>query len=69
MPTFTALVLIHGYLARTRTAIRDRFTGTGHETGASTLEMAVITLALLVVAGILVAAITAAVNSRVAQIN
>ena len=69
MPTFTALVLIHGYLARTRTAIRDRFADTGHDAGLATLEVALLTVALLVVAGILIAAITNAVNSRVAQIN
>lgn len=69
MPTFTALVLFHGYLARTRTALRDRFAGTGHDAGFATLEVALISLALLVLAGLLVAALTNAVNSRVAQIQ
>ena len=69
MPTYTALVLLRSYLQDARTAIRNRFAGTNPEAGATTLESAVIALGLLLIAGILVAAITAAVNSRVAQIN
>ena len=39
------------------------------ETGASTLEIVIITLGLIAVAGILVAALTAAVTRRTEQIQ
>ncbi|MBF5082400.1 hypothetical protein [Quadrisphaera sp. INWT6] len=37
--------------------------------GVSTLEVVVIALGLFLVAGVLVAAITTAINTRIAQIN
>ena len=51
-----------------RSSLRSRL---GHDTevGASTLEMVIITLGLIAVAAILVAALTAAVQSRTAQIG
>jgi hypothetical protein len=51
-----------------RSSLRSRI-GDDPEAGASTLEMVIITLGLIAVAGILVAALMAAVQSRTAQIG
>lgn len=51
-----------------RSAVRSRFRDEP-ESGASTLEVVIITLGLITVAGILVAALTAAVTSRTAQLR
>ena len=48
-----------------RAAVRSR----SDDTGASSLETVVIALGLLALAAAVVAAITVAVNSRIAQIN
>ena len=50
-----------------RTGLRARHAG--GEAGVSTLEMVIIALGLMAVAGVLVAAITAAVTSRTDQIK
>jgi hypothetical protein len=66
----TPLVIVLTALAtRLRQGIRARLGGNPAETGASTLEMVIITLGLITVAGVLVAAITAAVKSRTDQIK
>jgi hypothetical protein len=51
-----------------RSSVRSRL-GDDPESGASTLEIVIITLGLIAVAGILVAALTAAVQSRTDQIR
>ncbi len=55
------MVLLRGELARL-TRARD-------DTGVSTLEMVIIALGLMAVAGLLVAAITAAVTTRTNQLQ
>lgn len=57
-------ILISGTLARLRRLWTDRA-----DAGVSTLEMVIIALGLMAVAGLLVAAITAAVTSRTNQIQ
>lgn len=73
MPVLTVLALLKDYATRTRTAITNHFTGADSdvdaEAGFSTLEAAILALGMLLLAGLLVAAITAAVNTRIAQIN
>ncbi|MCB2178204.1 MAG: hypothetical protein KQH57_20540 [Actinomycetales bacterium] len=67
MHTIAALIIIDGYLlgarrwARTRTPLGDA--------GGVTLEAVIITLGLITVAGLLVFALTTAVQRRVDQIN
>jgi hypothetical protein len=56
---------LHSLLVTTRTRVRQAH----KESGSVTLEQVVIALGLLVLAGVAVAAITAAVNSRVGQIK
>ena len=52
-------------LATRRQQLREQ----DREVGLSTLEIVVIALGLFLLAGVLVAAITAAVNSRISQIG
>ena len=64
------LVTLAALYDRLRRGIRARTARGGDaEFGASTLEMVIITLGLITVAGVLVAAITAAVKSRTEQIK
>lgn len=55
------LVLLRLRANRLRSAVRDRL---GGDEGVSTLEMVIIALGLMTVAGLLVAALTVAVTSR-----
>jgi hypothetical protein len=63
------LVTLHALTGRLHTGTRQRLGQAEGEDGVSTLEMVIITLGLIAVAGLLVAAITAAVTSRTAQIK
>ena len=63
MPELALLTLLAGVTDRLR-----HVRGSG-EDGVSTLEMVIITLGLIAVAGLLVAAITAAVTTRTNQIQ
>jgi Flp pilus assembly pilin Flp len=60
--TETVAIVVAGLAAHLRRLSSD-------ETGASTLEIVIITLGLIAVAGILVAALTAAVTRRTEQIQ
>ena len=66
MPTLLALSYLSSLVTTTRTRIRDHVTS---DIGATTLELVIIVLGLIAVAGILVVAITVAVQRRVNQIN
>lgn len=66
MATFILLSYLNALVLTTRTRVRSRAHG---EVGASTLELVIIILGLIAVAGILVVAITAAVQRRVDQIE
>ncbi len=66
MPALLTLTYLQAVLTRTRSRIRDRVP---NDVGATTLELVIIVLGLILVAGLLVAAITAAVQRRVNQIN
>jgi hypothetical protein len=63
------LIMLAGLAARARSGLSLRANGAGAEEGASTLEMVIITLGLIAVATILVAAITVAVTRRANQIK
>lgn len=63
------LIMLRGLAARARTLLPRRTNGAGADEGASTLEMVIITLGLIAVATILVAAITVAVTRRANQIK
>ena len=64
------LVTLHALTGRLHTGAKHRpGARLEGEDGVSTLEMVIITLGLIAVAGLLVAAITAAVTSRTAQIK
>lgn len=68
------LVLTLTVLRSFASNVQERARGAGHpsavrDLGASTLEIVVIALGLFLVAGVLVAAVTAAVNTRLAQIH
>lgn len=67
MNTVATLIVLQGYLATIRRTARERHAP--DDVGASTLELVIIVLGLIAVAGILVVAITAAVQRRVDQIN
>ncbi|HEY3546973.1 MAG TPA: hypothetical protein VGK17_12920 [Propionicimonas sp.] len=67
MNTLAALIVLNGYLATLRRAVRTRVGD--NDVGASTLELVIIILGLIAVATLLVVAITAAVQRRVDQIN
>lgn len=66
MPTLIALTYLNGLIATARRRVRD---SVDSDVGASTLELVIIILGLIAVAGTLVVAITAAVQRRVNQIN
>ena len=66
MPALLTLAYLSAILTHTRARIRDRV---ANDVGATTLELVIIVLGLILVAGLLVAAITAAVQRRVNQIN
>jgi hypothetical protein len=66
MNTLVMLTFLNSYVTTTRHWIRDR---AGEDAGASTLELVIIILGLIAVAGVLVVAITAAVQRRVDQIT
>jgi hypothetical protein len=66
MPNLFALAYLNALVTSTSTRLRNRL---GDDTGASTLELVIIVLGLIAVAGLLVVAITAAVQRRVNQIN
>ncbi|MGV1004357.1 MAG: hypothetical protein ACOYEV_06210 [Candidatus Nanopelagicales bacterium] len=61
----TALTVFAGLTERLRAGVSAR----GTDAGASTLELVIIILGLVTVAGILVAALTTAVRSRVDQLQ
>ena len=61
-PLVTVLLGLHARAARLRAERRG-------ETGLGTLEMVIITLGLMAVAALLVAAITTAVRNRTSQIR
>jgi hypothetical protein len=63
------LILLRALLARARAALDTRRHAVAGEAGVSTLEMVIIALGLMAVAGLLVAAITAAVTRRTGQIK
>ena len=67
MNTLAALIVLRGFVATTRHAVRERYAD--NDIGASTLELVIIILGLIAVATLLVVAITAAVQRRVDQIN
>ncbi|MEO6821368.1 MAG: hypothetical protein ABI468_02385 [Candidatus Nanopelagicales bacterium] len=66
--TITAALIavgaVQARLSRQLAAVRD-----GDDAGVSTLEMVIIALGLMAVAGILVAAVTTAVTSRTNQLQ
>ena len=64
----TVLVAIRGQVSRLRRLVRQQRTG-GIDAGVSTLEMVIIALGLMAVAGLLVAAVTAAVTTRTNQLQ
>ncbi|WP_034623249.1 hypothetical protein [Cellulomonas sp. URHE0023] len=66
MNTLVILAVLNSYLITARHHIRERV---HDEDGASTLELVIIILGLIGVAGVLVVAITAAVQRRVDQIT
>jgi heme/copper-type cytochrome/quinol oxidase subunit 2 len=67
MNTFAAVIVLSGYLAAAQRRFRER---TGDpEAGLTTLEVAWLTVGLIVIAGLLVVAITAAVQRRINLIN
>lgn len=66
MPTLIALAYLDALLTTARHRVRNQV---HHEVGASTLELVIIVLGLIAVAGVLVVALTAAVQRRVDQIN
>jgi hypothetical protein len=66
MPALLAVAYINALVTTTRSRIRQRVSS---DLGATTLELVMIVLGLIAVAGLLVAAITAAVKRRVDQIN
>ncbi|NUU15818.1 hypothetical protein HP550_00950 [Cellulomonas humilata] len=66
MDTLVMLTFLNGYITSARHRIRDH---SGGDAGASTLELVIIILGLIAVAGVLVVAVTAAVQRRVDQIT
>lgn len=65
----TAYILLRVQAARARAAYDARREAVDGDVGVSTLEMVIIALGLMAVAGVLVAAITAAVTRRTGQIK
>lgn len=68
MPTREFWLLLRIHSDAFRSAVHDR-SRPGAEAGVSTLEMVIITLGLIAVATLLVAAVTAAVTRRTNQIQ
>ena len=66
MPTLLAIAYLDALLTTARATARRTV---HNDVGATTLELVIIVLGLILVAGLLVAAITAAVQRRIAQIN
>jgi hypothetical protein len=66
MPALFTLTYLTCWMTCTRAQVRRRVSS---DVGATTLELVIIVLGLIAVAGLLVAAITAAVQRRVDQIN
>lgn len=66
MPALLTLTYLQALITTTRANVRRRVDS---DVGATTLELVIIVLGLILVAGLLVAAITAAVQRRVNQIN
>lgn len=67
MPLPLLLTVLTGYAYGARRALRERL-GPPNDTG-STLEVVVIILGLVLLAGALIAVVTVAVNRRLEQIN
>ena len=63
------LILLDGLRARAAHGWAHRHDSTDRDGGLGTLELVIITLGLVTVAGVLVAAITAAVTNRTSQIK
>ena len=68
VPVLVLTAWLQAQGAHLRSSLRSRLVD-NPESGASTLEIVIITLGLIAVAGILVAALTAAVQSRTNQIQ
>lgn len=66
--TAAALVAVRAQTSRVRRLARRRRSA-ADDAGVSTLEMVIIALGLMAVAGLLVAAVTAAVTSRTNQLQ
>jgi hypothetical protein len=67
LATLYVLALTTGHRAR-QLARRVTRSGVDRDAGLSTLEVVVLALGLFLIAGVLVAAITAAVNNRLGQL-
>ena len=67
MPATLMLLILNGYVAGVRRRVRERLGP--DDAGASTLELVIIILGLIALAGALVAVVTLAVNRRLDQIN
>lgn len=63
------LVILRGLAARAKTGLAQRLDRAEPEAGVTTLELVIITLGLIAVATLLVAAITTAVTRRTNQIK
>ena len=71
-PLIAAQLVVLTYLTAAQTAVRRRLSAArarGSDAGLSTLEITVIALGLFLLAGAAVAAISAAVNSRLSQLG
>lgn len=68
MPLTILLIVVTGYAADARRAVRRRLGGLD-DAGASTLELVIIILGLVTLAAALVVVLTVAVNRRLNQIN
>ncbi|MBN9327005.1 MAG: hypothetical protein BGO38_08835 [Cellulomonas sp. 73-145] len=66
MPVLLTLTYLQALITTTRANVRRQVNS---DVGATTLELVIIILGLILIAGLLVAAITAAVQRRINQIN
>ena len=66
MPVLLTLTYLQALITTTRANVRRHVNS---DVGATTLELVIIILGLILIAGLLVAAITAAVQRRINQIN
>ena len=66
MPVLLTLTYLQALITTTRADVRRQVNS---DVGATTLELVIIILGLILIAGLLVAAITAAVQRRISQIN